>query len=451
LSHERFTLDITRSNSGRARFPRAFFWSLFVLSLAVRLLVLGANLHHSHPQFFEPDSTDYIRDADDLSRGNGLRDLEGAPSMRRPPGYSAILAILFALRLATPTSPVGVILLQLVLSALSVPLASWIAFQVGGMRPALLTGALLALEPSGIASANYVMSETLYTLALLGAFAAWERWWDRPRRGSLILLAALIGILPLIRPAGTYLPILFTLLILGVGPASTRRLRAALLFLALSLIPVGAWRARNQVLLGSTEVSSIGPWVQALFAHGVEVRAGDAPPQSAPWSQEFAHEQGLSVARAMEQQNAYFRETVARHPFFALERFSLNALAMVGVPNDRLVRLCLENPPDLQGGSVTIRLSWLKAVGPISLLLVMGMAVSLGGIACLPLLLVRSGIWDPFPRSVLVCLVTVVLYQWAISSLIQFQADRYRIPMIPLLAISLALGVFDTVPRRQHG
>jgi len=142
---------------------------------------------------------------------------------------------------------------------------------------------------------------------------------------------------------------------------------------------------------------------------------------------------------------------VARHPFFALERFSLNALAMVGVPNDRLVRLCLENPPDLQGGSVTIRLSWLKAVGPISLLLVMGMAVSLGGIACLPLLLVRSGIWDPFPRSVLVCLVTVVLYQWAISSLIQFQADRYRIPMIPLLAISLALGVFDTVPRRQHG
>jgi hypothetical protein len=220
------------------------------------------------------------------------------------------------------------------------------------------------------------------------------------------------------------------------------------LLLALSLIPVGAWRARNYFLLGSTEVSSIGPWVQALFAHSVEVRAGDAPPQSAPWSQEFAQEQGLSIARALEQQNAYFRETVARHPFFALERFALNALAMVGVPNDRLARLCTENPPDLPGGSVTVRLSWLKEVGPISLLLVMGMAVSLGGIACLPLLLVR---WDSFPRSVLACLVTVVLYQWAISSLIQFQADRYRIPMIPLLAISLALGVFDTVPRKQHG
>ena len=449
MSHERFTLDTSRPHSRRTRFPSALFWSLFVTSLALRLLVLGANLHHPHPQFFEPDSTDYIRDADDLSHGYGLRDLEGAPSMRRPPGYSAVLAILFALGLASPTSPVGAILLQLLLSALSVPLAAWIAFQVGGMRPALFAGILLALEPSGIASANYVMSETLYTFTLLCALVAWDRWWKGPKADSLILLAALVGILPLIRPAGTYLPILFSLLILGFGPTSSRRMRAALLFLALSLVPVGAWRARNYVLLGSAEVSSIGPWVKALFAHSLEVRAGDNPSPNAPWSQEFAEEQGLPVARAMELQNAYFREEVAKHPLLAMERFSLNALAMVGVPNDRIVRLCREDPPNFVGGSLGARLVWLKEVGPISVLLVMGMAVSLGGIACLPLLLARARSWDPFHRSFLACLVTLILYQWAISSLIQFQADRYRIPMIPLLAVSLALGVLDKVPRTQ--
>ncbi|MCI0657847.1 MAG: hypothetical protein L0170_12360 [Acidobacteria bacterium] len=369
--------------------------------------------------------------------------------MRRPPGYSLVLALLFAAGASSSTSPVGAILLQLILSALSVSLASWMAHQLGGTSAALLTGSLLALDPSSIASANFVMSETLYTLALLCAFAGWSHWWIHPSRASLALLAGLAGVLPLIRPAGTYLPILFALLILGVGPKSTQRLRAAMLFLALSLVPVGAWRARNYVLLGSAEVSSIGPWVQALFGRSIEIRAGDVSPSSAPWSQEFANEQGLPVARAMQLQTDYFRQVVRRHPFYALERYSLNALAMVGVPNDRLVRLCLENPPEFKGGSLLARLSWLREVGPLSLLLVMGMLVSLGGMVCLPWVLIHARLWDPFRRSILACLVTVVLYQWGISSLIQYQADRYRVPMIPLLAISLSLGVLQMTSREK--
>jgi len=430
-------------------FPRSLFWSLFTIALVIRLLVLAANLHHPHPSFFEPDSTDYIRDADDLSKGMGLRDLDGGPSMRRPPGYSIVLALLFAVGVASPTSPQGAIFVQLILSALSVALASWMAYQLGGTSAALLTGGLLALEPSGIASANFVMSETLYTFALLCVFAAWSRWWNRPKAASLVLLAALVGVLPLIRPAGSYLPILFSILILRFGPRSTRRLRTAILFLALSLLPVGAWRARNYLLLGSSEVSSIGPWVQAIFAHSLETRVGDSSPTDAPWSQEFAQEQRLSPARAMQLQNDYFRRTLARHPFYALERFSLNALARVGVPNDRLVRLCMERPPDLAGGSLLARLSWLREVGPLSLLLVTGMVVSLGGIACLPWMTIRARTWDPFRRSVWACLVIVVLYQWGISSLIQYQADRYRIPMIPLLAISLTLGLLALAPRKK--
>jgi 4-amino-4-deoxy-L-arabinose transferase-like glycosyltransferase len=448
--HKRHTLDTARPIPECSPFPRALFWSLFALSLAIRLLVLGVNLHHAYPFFFEPDSTDYIRDADDLSHGSGLRDLQGSPSMRRPPGYSGILAILFAAGLASPTSPVGALVVQMVLSALSVSLASSLAFQLGGRIPALFTGFLLALEPSLIASSDLVMSETLYTFTLLCVLGVWTRWWKHPQTRSLILLAALVGVLPLIRPAGSYLPILFALLILGLGPSSTRRMRSAILFLVLSLIPVGAWRARNYFLLGSSEVSSIGPWVQALFARSLELRAGDSSPASAPWSQEFASEQNLPPARAMKLQNVYFHQTVARHPFFAMERLALNALAMVGVPNDRLVRLCLEHPPSLVGGSLRARLSWLKEVGPLSVLMVMGMAVSLGGIACLPLLLLRVRAWDSFRRAMLVGVVTVVLYQWAISSLIQYQADRYRIPMIPLLAVSLALGVFAAFPNESR-
>jgi hypothetical protein len=79
----------------------------------------------------------------------------------------------------------------------------------------------------------------------------------------------------------------------------------------------------------------------------------------------------------------------------------------------------------------------------------MGMLVSLGGMVCLPWVLIRARRWDAFRRSILACLVTVVLYQWSISSLIQYQADRYRIPMIPLLAISLSLGVLQVTSRKK--
>src|SRR5262249_984096 len=79
--------------------------------------------------------------------------------------------------------------------------------------------------------------------------------------------------------------------------------------------------------------------------------------------------------------------------------------------------------------------------GVVSLFFVMGMVVSLGGIACLPLLLMDVRARNSYFQAMLICIVTVVLYQWGISSLIQYQADRYRIPIIPFLAISLALAI----------
>jgi len=429
-------------------FPRRLFWLLFTASLVLRLLVLGLNAHHAHPFFFEPDSTDYLRDAADLSRGMGLRDLQGAPSMRRPPGYSAVLALLFAGGLASPSAPIGAILLQMILSALTVPLAARIAFILGGARAALVAGILLALEPSAIASSDLIMSETLYTFALVGAFALWSRWWLHPSGASLTLLACLIGALPLIRPAGTYLPFLFTLLILGWGPPGIKAVRAALVFLLLSLAPLAVWKTRNYVLLESTEVSSIGPWVQAMFARSVQEMAGETPPPAAPWSQDFAREQELTGAQAMEIQSAYFRRTVQSHPLLAARRFLLNAAVMVGVPNDRLVILTSEHPPPLMGGSIEARLAWLRRTGPFALLLVLGMAISLGGIVCLPWLVRRARSWDPHRQSLAFAAAGVVVYQWGIASLIQYQADRYRIPMMPLLAVALAVVVLGAASRK---
>src|SRR5262245_10914610 len=131
-----------RTQPAPGALPRRLFWTLFAVALVLRLGVLALNEGHAHPFFFEPDSTDYLRDASDLSQGMGLRDLQGEPSMRRPPGYSAMLAILFALGLASPTQPQAIVLLQSLLSALTVSLAAGIAFRLGGASAAMATGFL---------------------------------------------------------------------------------------------------------------------------------------------------------------------------------------------------------------------------------------------------------------------------------------------------------------------
>ena len=429
-------------------FPRAISWALFSISLLIRLLVLAVNLRHPHPVLLEPDSIDYVMGADALSHGRVLSDLRGSPSMLRPPGYSGWLALLFLLRIASPTSPVGAILFQIVLSALCVVLASRLAFDLGGVRVAVLTGLVLSIEPSCIAFSQVLMSETLYTLGLLGSLMLWKNWWLRPRALSLALMVLLIGLLPLVRPVGVYLPFLFAILIWTVGPASERRLRVALFFLGLALVPTCAWRARNYYRLGTTELSSIGPWNAALFAHSVETMAQEATPPSGPWDRDFAERGGRTSASALLVQNEFFRTTMARHPLLGIKRAALNAMLMAGVPDDLLVRLCLENPPPFMTGSIGARLSWMRHLGLISCVLLTGMVVSVGGISLLLVHGIRSPHLPPLKRGLLVCVICVILYHLAVSALVQYQADRFRAPIAPLLAISLVLGALG---RRTTG
>ena len=83
-------------------------------------------------------------------------------------------------------------------------------------------------------------------------------------------------------------------------------------------------------------------------------------------------------------------------------------------------------------------------LGILAPVLLLGMVISVGGILFLPAQLLRVPHLDPFRRALLVCVVSVILYHLAVSSHVQYQADRFRVPIIPLLAISLILGALGT-------
>lgn len=411
--------------------------TLFALALVVRLVVLGIHLQLPHPSFVEPDSPDYVREASDLAHGRGLLTEEGSPSMLRPPGYSAWLAALFALNLASPSSPWGAVLLQILLSAGIVAMACALAWRIAGAKAALLCGLLIAFEPASVSFPIVLLSETLYTFLLMLLPLVWMKWQADPKLWKLLLMAGLTGILSLVRPVGLYLPFLLTLFVAAAMPAS-KRLRTALLFLALSLVPSSAWRVRNEMLLGTPEFSSIGPWNKALFACSVAEASGQEEGIPGPWDRTFGKEQGLSIGEIMKIQEDTFRTLVRKHPWLTLARAGRNAVYLAGVPNDLLVRLCLEKPPELAGGSVLLRLRWMAAVGWLSVFLLLGMIVSVAGLISLPLLAARRGAPE---RTLAALLVALALYHWLLSSAVELQGDRFRAPIVPILAVSLAAAL----------
>jgi len=431
-----------RSGTGRAAPGWRLSLLLFGLALAPRLLVFGMNTRPREVRFKEPDSGSYIQAAESLRNRFGLLDPKGRVTWPRLPGYPLLLAACFEAGLASPERLAGAVLIQIVLGSLAVVLSSRAAFWVDS-KAATPVGILMALEPSSIAYSNVVLSETLYTLGLLAVFCAWRRWLALPEKRSLFLLATLVGLLPLVRPIALYLPFLMFVLLLGLRPPQRGRWWMSLLFLVVSLVPATVLRARNYYYFGSARFDTSGPWAKAIFARSVRELRGErvvSSPATQPWEYAFGEDQGLSATEAMEIQDRYFYQTISAHPVTALERIVLNGFLMMGVPDAELSSLVLKRVPPFTGGKVTARLRWLASLGPLSGLLILGMLISLGGLATLPLLVnyARSG--NRVEKGLMACLGALVLYHLVLSSFVGHQGERYRLPMIPLLAISLVAG-----------
>ena len=169
--------------------------AITVLALVARLLVFWMNGAQAEPVRTLPDSRSYVQSAQDL-RGipGAFDDMEWASGMRSP-GYPALIATVFALGLGSPDDLRGVIAVQLLLGALAAGLAYLVAARLAGARAGALAGVLVAIEPSGLAFSNLVMTEALYSLYLVLLAWCFAHALDRPHPRSVVLPMTLSGIL----------------------------------------------------------------------------------------------------------------------------------------------------------------------------------------------------------------------------------------------------------------
>jgi 4-amino-4-deoxy-L-arabinose transferase-like glycosyltransferase len=340
---------------------------------------------------------------------------------------------------------------QIVTSALIAGMASLLAGWLGGVRASVAAGVLMAIEPSSVAYSNLIMSETVFTAALLGMILLWRLWWQRGDTSSLLLLATFVGLLPLIRPVAVYLPFFLALVIYLSGGRGRARLRTSLIFLAVSLLAPAAWTARNYRVLGVPVLARVGEFEIARFAHHVEKADGQVERLSSekqPWEDGFKDEHGYSFAEVARARSRYFLRTVAGHPVATVRLLATSGVLLLGVPDSKLPQILMSSAPSYAGGSILERLEWLRRLGILGPLLALGMVVSVGGVLAVPLLAVRARAWEVDRRWLLALLVAVVFFHVMFSSTIMWQAERYRVPVIPLLCVLFCVAAFGV--RREE-
>jgi 4-amino-4-deoxy-L-arabinose transferase-like glycosyltransferase len=176
-----------------------------------------------------------------LSDGHGYRFFDGA-SVQWPPAYPYLLGGLFGVFGASVTHS---LVLNAVLGALTVAVLYWVALQALGRRAAIACAGLLAIFPGQILIADVTLSETLYTLELVGFVALAVGLDRRPR--SLVVLGLLAGLAALTRGEGFLLPLI--VLTMGLRPGEGRAvLRQTAVVVGVMVLAVVPWTIRNAVV-----------------------------------------------------------------------------------------------------------------------------------------------------------------------------------------------------------
>jgi 4-amino-4-deoxy-L-arabinose transferase-like glycosyltransferase len=353
----------------------------------------------------------------------------------RTPGYPLFLVPFVA---ASKQPAAAIVFVQHLLACL---LTAWLylgARRLTGSRGAALIAALLfALDPPTIHHANKVLSETLFTFLLFGAFLLTIRLVERRRLLLAVADGLLVGFLVLVRPVAIFwfVPVAVALWV-GLGRTDATvawRVRIVMAFTAAALLFPVAWGLRNRLETGVFTVSSIGG------ANLLEYRAAGAlaMEEGGPFASELALFQRLLSRDADEALLAEYGVPASELPH-----------AIVGETYGRLARpILLAHPLGLleltaRGLLVNLFDSDFEAVMVVSRIHPDLLESSLDAVTIAVVLFALLGLpplWRRNRPAALLLALTIV-YFVVISAGGESEA-RFRLPVTPLLAIAAGVGV----------
>ncbi|MCH8902647.1 MAG: glycosyltransferase family 39 protein [Bacteroidetes bacterium] len=252
-------------------------------------------LLYGNPQgFYLDDSSQYWYLAKNLAESGIYSFSAEEPfwlNTTRTPLYPLFIAGFMSVGLGTAT----VVLLQLLLSSLTVVLVAYLLFKIsGGLAAAIIAGFVLALDIYSISFANFLMAETLFTFLLTASIALLVSYKDfkRPVR-AFVYSAVLMGLAILCKPIVLYLPLLLGLAIILISYKNFKtNLLHAGVFLVVCLLVIAPWFIRNNVVTGKFYFTTLGSQNLYLYrATDVYSRVNNLP---------FAEAQNILLKEAID-------------------------------------------------------------------------------------------------------------------------------------------------------
>ncbi|HSK43396.1 MAG TPA: phospholipid carrier-dependent glycosyltransferase [Candidatus Binatia bacterium] len=412
-----------------------------ILILIAALASLTSVLYFAHfHDLYTDDSPGYIRPATNLLAGNGFTDAQGHPDILRTPGYPLVILPFLWAHLDLKY----LVLFQHLLRVLIIVASAAFAFQLTrSRRQALLVGILLSIDLPFLRSANNVMTEIVFTLFLGIALKLLFTESSKSSQRMIHLVAAglICGATVLIRPVSIFLFVPVAIYLLAVR--RSQGWLAAFAFSAAFLCLPLAWAARNEIKAGYFGVSSISGYsilqyraagVLAIndpgdFYVNLEKRQSELEGQAC---QELQRLRGTDCAQMSDPaKSAYFaqfgRRIVARHPL-AYIKLALRGFGMM---------MLTGSPASLSGMT---GLSFGVAAKILLLYTVPCLGLALFGL---------QQYWN-MNRAFFWLAALVIGYFVAVSCGAETFA-RFRIPILPLYSILIALGIGSVWQRISPG
>ena len=234
--------------------PSSVLWAAF-LAVGLRIIFLAIALHISGLKpIYAPDTYGYVATVHAISHGSF--STAAGPELQRTPGYPIFLWMT-GMSLRHPLWPD---FCQILLSGICVYLVFFIGkLTLNDSKAALIAAYLYAVEPLTLLYSVELLTECLFTTAILFFLLCMIVDQRKPSWKFLLLSALALVCTVYIRPASYYFPILAAaFLVVFPRPLAWKlRLQRAAAFLGICVVLIGAWRVRNDLETGYSGFSSI--------------------------------------------------------------------------------------------------------------------------------------------------------------------------------------------------
>jgi 4-amino-4-deoxy-L-arabinose transferase-like glycosyltransferase len=443
-----------------------------VLIVAGVLLRCGLWLRVSqNPRLLiQSDGAGYEQIARNVIEGNGY-SMDGAPpytpDMLRTPGYPLFI---IATYLAVGYRPEVVVLLQNVLSLITLYVAYRLAVRLFGSKEGLIAAALMSVDVGTIILANVTMTESLFMVLLVPATYCLFRGLDSPRGLAWMAAAgALLGLATLVRPVGVYLVLLLLPFVWwSIRQPWRERLARALILLVTFALPLVPWSYRNLRTFGSPNI--LLAQSVTLQYHAKYLRASlnhtTLAEQESYFDDEVRRDLAGRTVSLLEMDNlvrAKAQAYIAQHPLDYAVLFAKSVALMAVLPNtnflanilgilDRPTGIIADMRTRSLGETIQALIDFsvrfltgspdqgLFAVALVAELLVMFITYALAVVG------IFAGLKGPH-RAVVVVLLVIIAYFFIVTGPIG--TGRYRLPSMPYLMILAGYGFVQIENWRQ--